>query len=510
MSSSSRTVVPRSSSNTNVPLNTALLGETASDSIGIALGAGEPLESLKPKASFASVTFVLLNTCLGSGILGLPGAFAKSGLIGGIVLLFVTGILSTFGVHLLAEAADRAGRPASFYSVALAAAGSKAGVLIDVLVAINAFGVATSYLIVVGDVLPEVADSFSAPAILRERTVWMLIALAIGAPLSFLRNLSALRHTAYAAFVCVLYISIVVGLFAIAPQTFHPCASAGGDATNTTNTTSLSLDNGDWTTSLPIFSPDEVAAAAADATCLCNGSLPLIRPDNTTESCSVSPLGQLESTLDSLPIFIFAYTCHQNAISITNEFVRPTPRRIVGATAAGIVLGLVLYLLVGIGGYLTYGDQVESDILKSFPEGSTLPVIARLAVAFVVTTCYPMQINPGRNSLVSIITTFCPPGLVQRLGGAQGTPLHILATSLLVAGSIGVALVVSSLGKMLSVIGAICSTSVTFIVPGGCYVVLYREGGWRLKRLFALGQLVLGIIIAPLCLVLTFLPQKAG
>lgn len=219
-------------------------------------------------------------------------------------------------------------------------------------------------------------------------------------------------------------------------------------------------------------------------------------------------LGELATTLDSLPIFIFAYTCHQNAISITNEFTRPTPGRIVGAATSGVVLGLGLYLLVGIGGYLTYGSAVASDILKSYPEESTLPVIARVAVAFVVTTCYPMQIHPGRNSLVSIITTFCPPGLIQRVGGAQGTTLHVLSTSLIVAGSIGVALVVKSLGKMLTVIGAICSTSVTFIVPGGCYVVLYRERGWDFKRLVALGQLVLGIIIAPLCLVLTFLPQR--
>ena len=224
------------------------------------------------------------------------------------------------------------------------------------------------------------------------------------------------------------------------------------------------------------------------------------------KTCAV---GEPMTLLDALPIFIFAYTCQQNTISITNEMARPTSSRVVGAATLASVLALGLYLVVGIGGYLTYGDHVASDILKSYPEEATLPVIARIAIAFVVTTCYPMQIHPGRNSLVSILCAFCPRGLIESVGGAQGTTFHILATSLIVVGTIGVALCVTSLGVMLTVIGAICSTSVTFIVPSGCYVVLFREGGWRApKRLLALGHLVLGIIIVPLCLVLTFLPKQ--
>ena len=507
------------------PLNTAradglssgLLGDIASDDVGVTIGNGDAINTSAKqpsKTSLAAVAFVLLNTMLGSGILGLPGAFSKSGLIGGIVLLVVFGVLSIFGVHLLCEAADRAGRPASFYSVALAAAGAKAGVVIDLLVLINAFGVATSYLIVVGDVLPEVATSFHAPDLLLHRVVWMLIALGIGAPLAYLRDLSALKYTAYAAFLCVLYISAVVGIFAIAPQTFHPCTNA--TAANGTNVTDLYA-----ATSLE-------ALAAADASTQVSSQMGMSavglgdepgqwgsgdEPGSSGDDAVCTPgktcaFGEIMTLLDALPIFIFAYTCQQNALSITNEMARPTSSRVVGAATLGSVLALGLYLVVGVGGYLTYGDHVASDILKSYPEDAMLPVIARIAIAFVVTTCYPMQIHPGRNSLVSILCAFCPRGLIESVGGAEGTTLHVFATSLIVVSTIGVALCVTSLGVMLTVIGSICSTSVTFIVPGGCYVVLFREGGWRAKRLLALGHLVLGIIIAPLCLVLTFLPTQ--
>ena len=414
-------------------------------------------------ASVASVAFVLLNTALGSGILGLPGAFAKAGMIGGIALLIVTSILAVFTVHLLCEVADRVGRPASFFSVSKAAAGAQAGVLIDLLLAINAFGCSTSYLIVVGDVLPEVSESFGAPGLLTGkmgRNFWMLISLAVGAPLAYLRDLSALSVTAYVAFLCVVYISAVVGIFAIFPSQFDPCSPVNA---------SIGDDEG------------------------CRGA--------------VKSLTTIPTALDAMPIFIFAYTTNQNAISITNELVRPTSRRILAATCLAMVLALSLYLLTGIGGYSTYGDKVNSDILKSYPDSATLPIIARIAIAFVVTTCYPMQIHPGRNSLMSIMSRYGPSGCIRALGGEQGTLLLIIATSLLVAGSIVVALLVKSLGVMLTIIGSICSTSVSFIVPGGCYVLLFKERGWTCKRMLALLILLLGCIIAPLCLVLTFLPM---
>ena len=337
-------------------LNSALLQD-----VGISVGSVNGANK-KGSASFASVTFVLLNTALGSGILGLPGAFAKAGFIGGSVLLTLVAITSVVGVHLLVEVADRTGRPATFFTVAQAAAGAKAGILIDMLICMNAFGVSTSYLIVIGDAMPEVAGSFHGiPSALKERTVWILIGLAIGAPLAFLRNLSALRFTAYIAFVGVMYICVLVGLYAIAPLTslkheLEPCANM---------------------------------------TAPCHGDVVM--------------LGEPLAALDSLPVFIFAFTCHQNAISITNEMVMPTPRRVAGAAASATALALGLYLIVGIGGYYTYGDLVKSDILVMYPDGSVMPVIGRLAIAFVVTTCYPMQLHPGRASLISLLHTFGAP-----------------------------------------------------------------------------------------------------
>ena len=49
------------------------------------INADEPPPA-KAKASPASMAFVLLNTALGAGMLGLPGAYAKAGLLGGTLV----------------------------------------------------------------------------------------------------------------------------------------------------------------------------------------------------------------------------------------------------------------------------------------------------------------------------------------------------------------------------------------------------------------------------------------
>ena len=316
--------------------------------------------SSKRGASLGSVMFVLLNTILGAGILGIPFAYRHSGWAGGSALLLITGGLSSFGAHLLVEVADRTGRPATFYSVAQAAGGPKAGILIDVLIAINAYGSACSYLIVVGGVVPDVAQSFGASGLLASRSLWMLLSLIVGAPLSYLRDISALRFAAYVTFLMTVYITVAVVLFAVLPGTFEPCADQANHS----------------------------ATAPLD----CRGE--------------VVPLAEPMSALSVLPIFIFAFTCHQNALSATNELERPTRSRALAAILGAVGLGLGLYLMVGAGGYFTYGDKVASDVLGgadglSYPKDALLARVGRIAMAFVVTMCYPMQVCRAMRHVLS-------------------------------------------------------------------------------------------------------------
>ena len=109
-------------------------------------------------ASISSCVYNLTNTIIGSGVLALPAAFATCGSALGSGLLLVFALFSAHGLHLLSLAAQIVdGNTASFRAVASAAA-PRFATFVDLAVIIKCFGVACSYLIVVGDSLPIVAQ----------------------------------------------------------------------------------------------------------------------------------------------------------------------------------------------------------------------------------------------------------------------------------------------------------------------------------------------------------------
>lgn len=104
-------------------------------------------------ATWISAYINLTSTVIGAGILGLPHAFASTGFVGGASVLLFCASSSALALHFLAKCAKRVPPPITFFSVAEAILPGYSGV-IDLAVAIKCYGVATSYLVVIGDLMP--------------------------------------------------------------------------------------------------------------------------------------------------------------------------------------------------------------------------------------------------------------------------------------------------------------------------------------------------------------------
>ena len=292
-------------------------------------------------ASIASGVLNMANTILGAGMLALPHAFAECGLSVGLIFLLIFASLSVLGLYLVSASADLAGRPSSFYAVAEKAVPGS-GLIIDAAIAVKCFGVATSYLIIVGDSLPQALEPFGASGVLTDRRLWTLSAAVAVAPLAYLKEIDALRHTSLAA--------------RLAENAVHPLerqraarlpgASEGsglayGARSAASAAWRLAVASGArlrvcprwavppcrhqaallsvlFVTVLvvlfalqagPGFDPCAGRNYTADAPC--RGAVPTAAP--------------APSALSALPVFVFAFTCHQNIISVTNELVRRRP-----------------------------------------------------------------------------------------------------------------------------------------------------------------------------------------
>jgi len=360
-----------------------------------------------------------------------------------MLLAFAT--CSTMALVMLSEAADKSGRPANFRSVSeLAVPG--AGLYIDIAVAIKCFGVATSYLIVIGDSVPKALVAFGATGILLDRRLWTLAALCIAGPLAYMKQITALRHVSKVALTCVLLITVMIFCFALGiTSDFDPCSEAAEGQ--------------------------------------CAGDIVLVTPPMTI--------------LRALPLFVFSYTCHQNIFSITNELAAPTRGRNASVAAIAVGLSLCVYLVLGSSGYYTFGSKVAKDILVSYPKSNVIVSAARLAISLVVTCCYPLQAHPSRASFSSI---------VKKLAGDDAVNddvLHFVITTLFLACTGSIAFVISDLGLVLSVVGATGSTIVSYILPGASYFLLFPE---RPSRWVGFLILCIGCVIMPLSLFLIFNP----
>ena len=403
----------------------------------------------------------LTSTVVGAGILGLPHAVTSTGFLGGTLLLILCALSSSLALHFLSRCVKKCSsysqQPASFYSIAEAAVPGYSA-FIDFAVAIKCFGVATSYLIVVGDLMPAAVDQMqringTSAGPFADRTTWITIAFVVVTPLSFFRALDSLKFTSLLSFGFILMLVLVIVLFAVpSVSSLDPC---------------ISYEMSDTT---------------------CPGSREWLVLNT--------------SSVRALSIFVFAYTCQQNLFTLVNELENPSQTRVDSVIGASIGTACIVFLIAGICGYWTYGDMVASDLLKSYPELS-VTTFARICVSTIVMFHYPLQANPARRSILT---------LLQSLDGGQEPTInlynarYVITTTMFLLISFFIAITVEDLGVILALVGASGSTIVSYILPGLFYYRIFQrnddeinenveEPRWKLH--VALAQLIVGIVLIP-------------
>ena len=442
------------------PLYSATRESQSGDPEELLIGEADKGDDHVRSASFLSCVFNLTNTIVGSGMLGLPAAFSNAGSLLGCAFLVAFATTSAFGLHLLACAArlasGDAGAPpptdSSFRSVATAAA-PKFATLIDVAVAVKCFGVATSYLIVVGDTMPVVMGS---RGFLGSRNPWIVGAAALVTPLCYMPKLDALKFASAVSLCFVAFLTCMI------VEYYFTTGPSDDDAPGV-----------------------ETSLAQFDL-----------------------------STAKTMTIFIFGYTCHQNIFAVVNELKAPTQAKLDGVVVTSVASACAIYVAVALCGYLTFGATVDGDILDNYPV-KPLITVARAFVAALVALSFPLQCHPSRQCVMTLLAASRarpgdadeqpsePAAVLRRRAEARRRNFdHVVVTTVFLVGATLIALSVKSLSVILSVVGATGSTAVSYILPGGIY---FRLAPPSLKRNLAFCQFLLGCCIVPTALTLIFI-----
>ena len=334
------------------------------------------LHDLKPRAAGATIlssTLNLCNTIMGTGILALPYALAGTGLYPGAAFLLLSTAAAIISLHLLSESARTVGRPASFYSVCEAAF-PRLSIFADLIVISNGLLACLGFLIVAGDSFSKIIDG--GPS----RQIWILIALCFVTPLTFLRRMDMLKYTSFLSMCCYVLICAFVVAFAL-PSYTHLKAP-------------------------PILQP-------------CGEDQPI-----TACRGHIEPIGPPLTMVRSFATFVISFTCQQNLFTVTNELRDPTTSRCLLVIVLAVSLALSFFVVVAYAGYLTFGDQVKSDILATYPQDNALVSAARVLLATVVITCFPLQAFAVRTSLGTLFSA-----AMRACGGGEDGSSSFIPTS---------------------------------------------------------------------------------
>lgn len=295
-------------------------------------------------ATVVSCIANLANTNMGVGMLALPAAMANAGAVGGTLLLLLSALVAGFGSHLLAECVSTVGRPASLSSISCKALGACGTIIVDVSALIICASCAIGYMIVVGDMMPEIVEWLCGASTQRE--LWIFAATPVVVPLAFLRRLDSLGWASSLVVACVGVILVTVLAFALG-----------------------------WVpASMPASPP-------------CDELLGLQSAANGTANCTElpSPVGErvafqnLPRTLSSFPTFLFAFAAQINVPSIVSELHQPTRPRVARVLRGGTGLTCLAYFLVAASAYATFGSLVRADLcmIGDLELGPRLPLPAR-------------------------------------------------------------------------------------------------------------------------------------
>ncbi|OBA21961.1 hypothetical protein METBIDRAFT_40106 [Metschnikowia bicuspidata var. bicuspidata NRRL YB-4993] len=383
-------------------------------------------------ASRVSSFVSLIKTIVGAGLLSMPLAFSTDGLIGGFFIVLLAALTAGYGLFLQVYVSRYvATGHASFFNVC-SISYPALSVVFDLAIAIQCFGCAVSYLVLIGDLMPTIVRG--GPG----RVFWILASAVLCVPLSFLRNLDSLKYTSIMGLGAIAYLCVLVVLEQIL-----------GD--------------------LPPEARGEI----------------LLLPGGWKSVCS------------TFSIIVFAFTGHQNMFSIINEAGNKSLVSLATLVNMAVWNAATLFVVVGICGYLTFGNLVGGNVVLLYPD-SLGTHVGRFAIVFMVVFLFPLMIHPARLSVNNIyywVRENGPGTLHSALssGGhaasGQNSPLlgsaeeprgpaarnHVVPfshttfcviTALLLAAGYYLAVSLSSFALVLAVVGATGSTAISFILPG--------------------------------------------
>lgn len=307
-------------------------------------------------------------------------------------------------------------------------------------------GAMLSYLFIVKNELPSALkflmgkeEAFSAWYV-DGRVLVVVVTFGIILPLCLLKNLGYLGYTSGFSLSCMVFFLIVV----IYKKFQIPC---GGPELNATVNANLT----------------------------------------DTEACTPRYVTFNSKTVYALPTIAFAFVCHPSVLPIYSELKDRSQKKMQMVSNISFFAMFVMYFLTAIFGYLTFYENVQSDLLHKYQsKDDVLILTVRLAVIVAVILTVPVLFFTVRSSLFEL---------------AKKTKFnlcrHVLVTLVLLVVINLLVIFIPSMKDIFGVVGVTSANMLIFILPSSLYLkITSQDEDKGTQRIWAALFLGLGVLFS--------------
>ena len=251
----------------------------------------------------------IANTILGAGIISLPVAIRHLGIVLGSISMVLLALCTIYSVILLIKALEVT-KKSTYSSVAKASLGDVGYIVTLIMIIVNNFGVCSAYLRIFGETLQNTVQGFVSVDNFwaRQNYIYIIIIFIVMGFVLFTDSFEAFKQISYIGI-----IGITIFTFSVIIIFFYRVA---------------------------------------------RGLMP------TFTSGMLAPSGDIIELITVFPACLLAFTFQFNLFPV--YIILRDRTEIYKASNIGIIFCLIVYVIVGVLGYLLYGDQLTDTVLSMF------------------------------------------------------------------------------------------------------------------------------------------------
>ncbi|KAE8297095.1 putative sodium-coupled neutral amino acid transporter 7 Solute carrier family 38 member 7 [Larimichthys crocea] len=390
--------------------------------------------------------FIVVNAALGAGLLNFPAAFSMAGgVTAGVMLQMFMLIFIICGLVVLGYC-SLVSNESTYQEVVRATCGKVTGVICEVAIAIYTFGTCIAFFIVIGDQLDRLIAAVAHDTDSTVHGYWytdrkftiVVTAVLIILPLSIPKEIGFQKYASALSVMGTWYVTIVI--------------------------------------IIKYFEPDKEVS-------------PGYIPTSSTSWTAV---------FNAMPTICFGFQCHVSCVPVFNSMRRKEIKPWGLVVTLSMIICLFVYTGTGVCGFLTFGSNVNQDVLMSYPSNDIAVAIARAFIVICVITSYPILHFCGRAVIEGLWLRF--QGEQVEVCVRREQRRRILQTLVWFVVTLVLALFIPDIGRVISLIGGLAACFI-FVFPGLCLMQAKlsetdnRSASWHGMVIFGVVMVTLGAFI---------------